>query len=219
MAEKKYKLPITTDQIERLKQSIALGSPITIALAFAGVSFAQWNYMVEIASIVEYVRELKVIEENDEFIKSGVDFAELKQELESQMNIGRKTTINSFRQPNDESVLRYTNVARFRNFANEVYDIVKEIDRLRAEIVMYHLDAVKKASHQRGMMANTSQWFLERTLPEHFGKDRSSFVNSEETKVAAVKVQFIDPDKKEYKDRIQAMEELVESQLGDGNKA
>lgn len=218
MAEKKYKLPITTDQIERLKQSIALGSPITIALAFAGVSFAQWNYMVEIASIVEYVRELKVIEENDEIVKSGVDFGELKQELESQMNIGRKSTINSFRMPNADSVLRYKNVKRFKDFADEIYKIVKEIDRLRAEIVMYHLDAVKKASHQRGMMANTSQWFLERTLPEHFGKDRS-LQQTDEKAIPQVKVQFIDPNTKENKDRIKEMEELVYSQLGESNKA
>lgn len=218
MAEKKYKLPITTDQIERLKQSIALGSPITIALAFAGVSFAQWNYMVEIASIVEYVRELKVIEENDEIVKSGVDFGELKQELENQMNIGRKSTINSFRMPNADSVLRYKNVKRFKDFADEIYNIVKEIDRLRAEIVMYHLDAVKKASHQRGMMANTSQWFLERTLPEHFGKDRN-LTTTDEKAIPQVKVQFIDPNTKENKDRIKEMEELVYSQLGESNKA
>ena len=216
MANIKYQIKATNEQLEKLYKSLHVGSPLNVALSFAGIPMATYCFWQQIASVVAYQKEIDDLKELDQAMKSGASFSQVRNEMADAQTFEthKATAISAYREPSAEMILRYKNNKSFRDFANQVYQIIRKCDEMRSEIVLYHLAAIRDCAKQRGANSNASQWFLERTMPEYFGRcDRYGDIPQTETKTTQVKVEFVDPNTKESKDRVKAMENLVADQL------
>lgn len=227
--QKIFEIKLSEDQKTKLKNALLSGSPLPVALSFARISPVQYYYYVEVANVSRWFKEKEFIKQNDEFIKAGVSFADIREEAAAATTFEKNSNggINTFKEPTAEAINRYKNNKSFREFADEVYDFIAECDNNRSEAVMFHLAEIRKAAGKRGVNTNSSQWFLERAVPEHFGKNERVTQRIEgsmhqtitqegdgvEPGLPPVKVQFVSPDTTECKQRVKAMEDLVAEQL------
>lgn len=218
MANVKYVINASDDQIANLKKALHVGSPLDVALKYSRISKATFYYWVAIANVVKAAREQEFIRLQEEEVNSGVSMSDVQMcvDNENKANSGAKYTIDAFIQPTKESLMKYRNNKRFKEYADKVYDIINECDSLRSEIVLYHLTAIRDAARQRGGNAVSSQWFLERTMPEFFGRQDTINQNIETkgTAPAPVVVKFVNPKDAESKDRVKMMEQTIMDELG-----
>lgn len=224
---KVFKINISDEQKEKLRQALKNGSPLTVALSYARIPVTLYYYYVEVANVSAYFKERELLKYEEEMIKSGVSLADVKQEAEelNSFSVNRNGAINTFKEPSAKAIFRYKNNRTFKNFADEVYDMISEFDNLRSEAVLLHLSTINKSAGKRGVNTTSSQWFLERTMPEHFGRVDKT-INKSESQVTInnegepvgqglppIKVEFIDPTTEESKNRVREMEKLVHEQL------
>ena len=218
MANIKYQINVSEEQINNLKKALHVGSPLSTALKFAGISRSTYYYWVAIASLVRYVKEQEFAKQQSDLVDAGISFAAIKESIQEDQKETEhhQSTIDAFIEPTPESILKYKTNRSFKEFADKVYAIIEDCDRMRSEIVMYHLTAIRDSARQRGASSNASQWFLERTLPEYFGRVKTpeEIENENKKKVETVEVKFISPDNKDTTQRVRDMETLVEHQLG-----
>lgn len=228
---KVYTIKISDEQQEKLKKALRTGSPLTVALAYARIPATQYYYYVEVANISWYFKNLELTKEEESVIHSGITLSDVEKEAKA-LNTHKVNTngaINIYKEPNAESILRYKNNRTFKEFCDKVYEFINECDNLRSEAVLYHLTAIHQSVGKKGVNTSASQWFLERTIPEHFGKTEKvtqriegdihqTFSGDDELGEALppIKVEFVDPNTKESKDRVKDMEDLVRDQLGKG---
>ena len=213
---KKYELNATPEQITKLKQALGVGSPLTVALAFSGISTTTYYYWIEIAAVVSYVRSQEFAKKEKENIRSGVSFSEIQDSIQESELL---TASKKAKEPSPEAIQRYKMSRQFKEFADKIYAIVNSCNEVRSQIVMHHLIAIRDAATKRGVNANASQWFLERTMSQYFGR-KDGTEEAETAKVKSVKIEYIDSDNKDTKERVKAMEQLVEHELGgEPNKA
>ena len=227
--QKVFEIKITNEQKELLRNSLRAGAPLGIALSYAKIPAIQYYYYVEVANVSRYFKDKEFKKLNDEFIKSGVSFGDIQDEaaaLNTHFN-NPNSSIASYKEPTAEAILRYKNNRSFKEFADEVYDFIQECDNCRSEAVMYHVSQIRSAAGKRGVNTNSSQWFLERAVPDSFGKSERivnkvegslhQTINQEgdpnEPGLPPVKVEFVNPNTKENQDRVKDMEDLVASQL------
>ena len=69
---KKLTLRATEEQIENLYKSLKVGTPITIALPFAGISSSTYYYWVAVYSVVLYCKEQDELEELESAAQTGI---------------------------------------------------------------------------------------------------------------------------------------------------
>ena len=215
-SETKYKRFATDEQIDDLKKSLQVGSPLTVALSYAGIPSSVFYYWVHIASIVIYVKEMGDIKDNSEVIKSGVSLVVVQNqslELNLPKNKKNSSSIYTFVEPTPESIQRYKNVAKFQAYCDDIYKLVKELDKCRSEIVMYHLAKIRESAGKPKANTQSSQWFLERTMPDYFGRDRNDNTDNENNSIPPIKVEYIDPNTKEAQTRIKDMEQLIDDEM------
>ena len=216
MARKKLEITATTEEINKLQSALGGGAPLIIALEYAGISQATYFYWVAMYSVV---KEAKSQEELESFSASefGVSIDHIK-DVTAQASPVKKTSMGAFIDPSAESLLQYKNNRKFRKFADECYEIIKVCNEKRAEAALGHLSTIIKSTKDKRINASGSMWFLERTLSDFFGKP-SEKVKEEESTVSAVekiRVEFVDPETKENKDRIKEMEELILNEQKEG---
>ena len=122
--------------------------------------------------------------------------------------------MGGFIEPSMDSILRYKNSKRFKEYADQVYEIINECNQIRAEVTLSHLATITKSTQDKRINASGSMWWLERTQPDFFAKPTDKVKEEENapTPVERVQVEFIDSSTKENKDRIRHMEELVLSE-------
>lgn len=221
MANKKIKIKATESELQSLYDALKIGTPLQIALQRANIKLATYYYWVAISSIVVVVKTQEEIEEIERIAKSGVSLEKVRSIAES-MSSSKKTGIGSFIEPSAESVLRYKNSVKFREFADQCYEIIQTCDQMRAECVNRNINAiavsVKKMS---GYNPSGAMWWLERNLPDFFAKP-SEKGESESTvaeNVPAIEVEFINPDTPETRKRIEDMEQEIEKDYKTGGTA
>ena len=219
----KLTLKTTSDQLNKLYNVLSIGTPLTVALASVGISTSTYYYWVAIYSIVVYVKEQRELEEIEKLSQAGVSIQEIKDMTTSTLGT-RKGGIASYIEPKQESVLQYKNNARFRKYANEIYEIVNKCNVIRSEVVVRHLNIIAKSTDAKTKVkASGSMWFLERTQPDLFGRAVDKVAVEEEnstvTPVTSVQVEFIDPNTDTTKDRVREMEDLVVKQLKGSGEA
>ena len=210
---KKYELNATPEQIEKLRKAIHVGSPLGIALTFSGISWTTWYYWNEIAAVVSYCKERDMIQNEKKNVKSGISFDAIQESVENARSESSMTNSKGVREPSGEAITKYRTNRTFQAFADKVFAIIQDINSLRSEIVLYHLTAIRDAARQRGTNSNATQWFLERTMPQYFGKAEKNEEQATAT-VKSVKIEYIDSESKDTQERIKAMEQLVEHELG-----
>lgn len=204
------------EQIEDLKNALRSGAPLTLALQYSGISRATYFYWVAVASIVIQAKSQEELEGVERYINSGVSLQTVR-DMSENIAAEKRTGCSVFIEPSAESVLNYKNNIRFRNFANKVYEIVSECDRIRSKTAINHLLNIQKATSDRRINPSGSMWFLERTMSDFFAKpsDKAKEENSEKVKVEPVRVEFVNPDTPETKDRIAQLEaEIMEGGKG-----
>ena len=226
---KVFTINLTEDQKTKLRNALGAGSPLTVALAYAKIPAVQYYYYVEVANISRYFKEMEFVKLDDETIKAGVSFADIRdesQELNTFSN-NRNGGIATYKEPTEKAKLRYRNNRTFKVFADEVYEFINECDTLRSEAVLYHLNEIRKSAGKRGVNTQSSQWFLERAVPEHFGKKDmvtqriegnmhqtfSSDGDADKPALPPIKVEFINPNSSESLNRLKEMENKVREQV------
>lgn len=208
-------------QSETLIKSLKLGVPLDIALQYANISKQKYYYWVALASIARYDREQTFIKQQTVNVESGISFAAIKESIqEDHKNVKTyKSTIGAFVEPSQESMLKYHVSKSFHNYVDRIEEIITKCDQARSEIVMVHLQAIREAAIADGAgrrkLVNTSgsQWFLERTLPNIFGRPCDNVTNESNKEVEAIEVKFISPDTKDQKDRLKEMQEVIDREM------
>lgn len=226
---KVFTINLSDDQKQKFRNALKAGSPLTVALAYARIPAVQYYYYVEVANISRYFKEMEFVKLDDETIKAGVSFADIRDESQelNTFQTNRNGGISTFKEPSEKAKQRYKNNRTFKAFADEVYAFINECDTLRSEAILYHLTEIMKSAGKRGVNTQSSQWFLERAVPEHFGKSErvtqriegsmhQTFTaegDSDKPTLPPIKVEFINPQSKESLDRLKDMEDKVREQV------
>ena len=226
---KVFAINLTEDQRTKLKDALMTGSPLTVALTYAKIPAFQYYYYVEVANVARYFKEKEFVLLEEKMIQAGVSFADIRDESQelNTFQTNRNGAIGTFKEPSEKAKLRYKNNRTFKAFADEVYDFINECDTLRSEAILFHLNEIRKAAGKRGINTQSSQWFLERAIPEHFGKSEkvtqkiegsvhqtfSADGDPDKPALPPIKVEFINPNSTESLNRLKEMEEKVREQF------
>lgn len=217
MPRKKLQINATEEQIDKLVKSLKLGSPLNIALQFAGISATNYYYWVAMYSVVLEIKSQEELEEL-KAIEFGVSIEEIK-DIALNSAPTKKTAMAAYIEPSAESLLQYKKQPQFRKFANECYEIIQKCNEARAGAALNHLNSITKSVTDKRVNASGSMWFLERTFSEFFSKPNEKTKEEEGKKlpVEGIKVEFVDPGTKDSKQRIREMEErILQEQKGIG---
>lgn len=216
---KKSKFNIDDNQIEQLYNALKGGAPLILALQYAGINRATYFYWVALASIVDQARSQDELEQMEKYFKSGISIQDVR-DLSESMASKKRSGVSTFIEPSAESVMQYKNNKKFREYADKCYEVVKECDTIRSQLALYHLDKIRSSTDKnKRINASGSMWFLERTLPDFFAKpsDKATIDSESKTVVEPVKVEYVNPNTQETKDRIAEMEEdLIRKFNGEG---
>lgn len=220
MSNVKYIINAKDEQIQMLQNALKVGSPLDVALKFANISKQTYYYWVSLASIVKFELEKEYAEQQTAMADSGVSFKYIREKVmeDNKQCQNYKSTIDAFVEPSKESLLRYRTNKSFKEFCQKAYQIINECDKCRAEIVLAHLKAIRESAtgenrYSKGKNMSASQWFLERTLPNVFGRPIDNIAMENNKPIEPIEVKFVSSNDKETKDRVKAMEELVSSEL------
>lgn len=218
MPRKKLEITASEEQIDKLVKSLKLGSPLNIALQFAGISPTTYYYWVAMYSIVLEINSQDELEslKADKF---GVSIETIK-DIALTNAPKKKSSMSAYIEPTAESLMQYRNQYQFRVFANKCYDIINKCNEARAGAALSHLQSITKSVNDKRVNASGSMWFLERTFAEFFSKPNEKAKEEElnKTPVESVKIEFVEPNSKESKDRIRLMEErILQEQKGIGD--
>jgi hypothetical protein len=188
------------DKLNRLKTAFSLGAPLKTALNFAGVSLSEYRYWEKVANSVSYCIE-----------KEGASKLQGKKDVLARI---RKETHEEIAeqeaQPDPELVALYLSSGIFKREANEIYNIFQECEKAKTDSVIHHLKRVSTSTNNAEISA--SEWFLERALPDEFGKNQEE----KPTPIKPVEIKFVNSKSEESLKRIEALEKELS---GEGNKA
>lgn len=221
MASKKNTINATEEQIENLIKALKTGTPLMLALQYAQISRSTFYYWVAMYSIVERVREQKELEEMEQLTQSGVSLQDIRDLAESAAS-NKKTAVGAFIEPSEESILQYKNNRKFQKFANRCHEIISQCNSTRSEVAMGHLAIIKLSTEKRkGINASGSMWFLERNYSDFFSKpnEKATTENEGDKIVEKIKVEFVDPNTQETKDRVKDMEDEILAAYKEGGRA
>lgn len=220
MSNIKYIINATDQQIALLQNALRVGSPLDVALKFANISKQTYYYWVSLASIVKYELEKEYAQQQEAIAESGVSFKYIREKvMEDTRSINNyKSTIDAFIEPSKESLMKYRTSKNFKEFCQQAYQIINECDKARSDIVLAHLKAIRESAtgenrYAKGKNMSASQWFLERTLPNYFGRPIDNVAIENSKPIEPIKVTFVSSNDKETKDRVKAMEDLVKAEL------
>lgn len=216
MARKKLTITASTEQLDQLKKALRVGTPISIALSMVGISLATYIYWVAVYSVVEYCKEQEELETLEKLTKAGISIQEIKDMTAATTHGHAKSGINTYIEPKQEAILQYKHSKKFREFADQVYEIVSECNRIRSDVVVRHLSTIVASTESKNRIkASGSMWFLERTLTDYFGKPSDKVIQEETTPntIPSIQVEFVDPGDTASKDRLAEMEQKVLSEM------
>lgn len=211
----------TDTQIEDLKNALRGGAPLVLALQYAQIQVSTYYYWVAMASIVKQAKSQEELESLEEIMQSGVSLQDIRDMSEQTMNM-KRTGIGTFITPSQESILQYKNNRKFHKFADKCYEIISECDKIRSQLALAHLSNIRKSTDKGSRInASGSMWFLERTLSDFFGKasDKAIEKENQENIVEPIRVEYVDANDKNTKDRVKEMEEELERKLNGEGRA
>ena len=192
-------------RIEKLRQALMNGTPLRLALTYAGIKYSDYRYWLELYVAVDYSKQQA---ELNSLKKSKSNIAKIKEQTfkynRYQDEDGNEMT------PNPDAVSLYIHSASFRKEADEAYELVSDILESKTKAVFSHLYRLTKGEPSKAEVT-ASTWFLERVLPTDFGKQESENKNY----VPKISVEFVKSDSEASKKRIENMEKSI---LGDRNE-
>ena len=189
-------------QIKKLHQDLAIGVPLQIALKHAKIKASIYYYWVALASVVVYMKDVKEIK--DQADEGGVNISQIREAISQSLPESEKE-ISAYIEPSGASLLNYQNSENYRKLCQECYEIVLKCDEMRSSAFVHHLLTIYKAGEEGAKIdPNAAKWFLERTMPQEFGKTEVEIPTTEKK---SIKVEFVDPSS--AKDRIEQMEREI----------
>lgn len=218
MANKKNFINATPEQIEQLENALRGGSPLLLALQYAGISRTTFYYWVAMASIVETVKSQEELEKVEKYMQSGVSLQTVRDLSETAAST-KRTSVGAFVEPSAESILQYKNSRKFRKFADQCYEIISECNRIRSGVALTHLLTIKKSTDKgQRINASGSMWFLERQFSDFFSKpNEKAAEDNKDLVVEPIKVEYVEPNSQETRDRVEEMErDIMESYKAGG---
>ena len=218
MANKKNFINATPEQIEQLQNALRGGSPLLLALQYAGISRTTFYYWVAMASIVETVKSQDELEKVEKYMQSGVSLQTVRDLSETAAST-KRTSVGAFVEPSAESILQYKNSRKFRKFADQCYEIISECNRIRSGVALTHLLTIKKSTDKgQRINASGSMWFLERQFSDFFSKpNEKAAEDNKDLVVEPIKVEYVEPNSQETRDRVEEMErDIMESYKAGG---
>ncbi len=221
MAKNKSRIKASEEQLEKLYQALKAGTPIMLSLQYARISRSTFYYWVAMASVVQRVQEQEELEAMEMLTQSGVSLQDVRDIAES-VAANKKTSVGAFIEPSEETVLQYKNNRKFRKFADCCFDIINECNAIRSGVAVNHLATIVKSTDKsKRINASGSMWFLERNYSEFFSKPNEKAAENVEGEklVEKIKVEFVDPNTQETKDRVKDMEEDLLASYKEGGRA
>ena len=211
----------TDEQLQDFYTALKGGSPLLLALQYAGISRATYYYWVAVSCVVEQYKSQQELEEVEQIIQSGISLQDVR-DLSESVGTQKRTSVGVWVEPSPESVLAYKNNRKFRKFADKCYEVIQECNRIRSQLALVHLTNIRKSVDKSNRMnASGSMWFLERTLYDFFAKpsEKAADPTNEKMVVEPVKVQYVDPNTKESEERVQEMENDLQIKINGEGKA
>lgn len=213
--KEKYNINATDEQIENLVKAFAIGSPLTIALNYSGISKVTFYYWVALSCIVKSFQEI----DYTQIQKTVVDDETLEQVKnktfeDNQSQTGFKGSIDAWIEPTEKNLTLYRNNRDFRDFCKKAHAIISRCDKARSDAVLVHLDALRKSAQSEGKFANkntsASQWFLERVMPNFFGRPVDNIETPTETEMKPISLVVVNSNNDKIEnERIKKIEEEV----------
>ena len=215
MARRKLEIKATEEQLDKLYKALTAGTPITLALRYCGIPVSTYYYWVALACIVKTARSQEELEEIEKLAKSGVSIQEIR-EISAAAVSQKKSGVDAFIEPSEESLLNYKNNRRFHKFADQCCEIIENCDRIRSEVVISSVATIRKSSQDKRTNPSGAMWLLERTFSEFFSKpsEKKEANLDEKPLVETVKVEWIDSDTDDQKERIERMEAQILDGMG-----
>lgn len=216
----KFTFDTPEEQIKELYEALKGGAPLLLALQYAGINRATYYYWVAVASIVEQAKSQEQLEKMEKHFKSGISIQEIR-DLSESVASTKKSGVGTFIEPSAESVLRYKNSKKFREFADICYEVVSECNKIRSQLALIHLSYIKKSTDKGSRInASGSMWFLERTLSDFFAKPSDKVIDQEQrATIEPVRVEYVNPKTKDSMDRIKEIENDLEQTINGVGKA
>ena len=203
MPRKKLEITATEEQLNKLYTALNGGTPLTLALQFSGISAPTYYYWVAMDSIVQTVKNQEELEELERLAKSGVSIQEIR-ELASSVKPQKRTGIDAYIEPKQESILAYKNSRKFKKFADKCYEIIEKCTQLRSAAAMSNIIAIKKSTSDRHVNPSGAMWWLERNMPDLFSKvtEQKDADIGEKPITESIHVEFIDSDTVDQHERL-----------------
>lgn len=195
-----------TERIKKLKNALTAGSPMRIALSYAGIPYSEYRYWLILYVAVERCEQEKEIAELE---KSKSNLAKIRKSAYEFSTI--EDDEGNLIEPDPEAMTLYRTSRSFRKEADEAHRIMSEIMEAKTKSVILHLGRLAKEDTSKAAVS-ASQWFLERALPTDFGKKEKE----ERQDVPAIEVKFVKSDSEASLKRVADMEKSI---LGDRNEA
>lgn len=221
MSKNNSRIKATPEQLDNLYKALKAGTPIMLALQYAKISRSTFYYWVAMASVVQRVQEQKELEEMEKITQSGVSLQDVRDMAEAAA-ANRRTSVGAFIEPSEETVLQYKNNRKFKKFADYCFEIISECNSIRSGVAVNHLGTIIKSTDKsKRVNASGSMWFLERNYSEFFSKPNEKAADTTESDkiVEKIKVEFVDPDTEETKERVKSMEEDILNSYKEGGRA
>lgn len=212
---------VSDEQIDELYKALKGGAPLVIALQYAGISRATYYYWVAAASVAEQAESQEELENLNDFFNSGISL-QMVRDISEEVAATKKTGVGTFIEPSQESLLQYKNNRKFRKYAKWCHSIISECDKIRSQLTLLHLSNIKKSVDKKEHLnASGSMWFLERTMSDFFARPIDKSVAADESKlpVEKVRIEYVDPDSPDSKDRVQELEMELEKKINGESKA
>ena len=210
----------TDEKLNDLYEALRSGAPLPAALKYAGISRATYNFWLAAACVVEQSKTQTELEDIEEILHSGISIQQVR-DISETSTTKNSSTIGGYIEPSAESVLAYKNNRKFKKFADKCYEVIKECDKIRSKLVLVHLTNIKESVNKsKGLNASGSMWYLERTMPDYFGRpvDKLADQSNDKVVVEPVRVEYVDPDNEDTKKRVAEMEQdLLKAINGEGN--
>ena len=220
MSKKSKIVTASDEQLDTLYKALKGGAPLLIALQYAKINRATYYYWVAVSCVVEQAHSQEELEAMEDIFDSGISIQQVR-DLSESVAAQKKTGVSVWIEPSQESILQYKNNRKFRKFADWCHEVISECDFIRSQLALYHLGNIRNSVDKKNRLnASGSMWFLERTMSDFFAKPSEKTVDEarEAAPVASVKVEYVDPNSPETKDRVIAMEAELEKKInGNGD--
>lgn len=172
------KLGITKEVQDKMLKAFSVGLPDSAVCAVVCLSYQRFKDYMSVAKEIEKINNV-----NTHYRR--IDDKEI---IDNELN---RTILKRLRGDS--------------NWGKDIYKFYFEVNKAKSKAIYDALLNLKKTKNKASWQANA--WFLERALPDEFGKKELAKIKNSDEKVQAVNITFVDANTE--KDRLDKLEQEV----------